>query len=72
MANKFSESFVANLVGLWDFRDCKEAKDTGLDVGFAQNGAFEGNAKAQGDRLILDGHDDYFDVDGKDAPLQLG
>lgn len=67
----FNETFAANLVGLWDFRAGKENKDTGLDDGIAQNGEFEGDANASGDRLHTDGHGDYFDVDGKDGPFNL-
>ncbi|WP_152912583.1 Hint domain-containing protein [Candidatus Rhodobacter oscarellae] len=53
---------MTGLVGLWDFINGNANADTGLADGIAQNGAFEGNAGASGDRAHFDGHGDRFDV----------
>ncbi|WGI22653.1 Hint domain-containing protein [Amylibacter sp. IMCC11727] len=63
--SNFDASTVNGLVGLWDFRNGAELSDTGLDDGVAQNGWLHGNANISGDRLHLDGHGDYFEVDGE-------
>lgn len=62
--SNFDPNSVNNLFGLWDFRSGAENKDTGLDDGIAQNGQFEGDASASGDRAHFDGDDDWFDVEG--------
>merc|ERR1711916_38977 len=72
MANNFTDSFPANLIGLWDFRVGNEPDDTGLDDGFAQNGVFIDGAQALADQLVLDGFvEQQFDVNGNDAPFDL-
>ena len=71
MANNFDPSGVTNLIGLWDFREGNEAADTGLGDGIAQNGTFENGAFPAGDALQLDGTDDFFRVEGTDAPFDL-
>jgi Ca2+-binding RTX toxin-like protein len=68
---------AAHLIGFWDFLKPDAGKDTGLADGIAQNGQFEGGARASGGQLKTDGHGDYFDVDGdsisagNDAPFDL-
>ncbi|MBY6200072.1 Hint domain-containing protein [Maritalea mobilis] len=71
MTNFSDPGSVDGLIGLWDFRSGAENKDTGLDDGVAQNGHFHGDAYASSDQLKLDGHCDYFDVSGNDAPFDL-
>ncbi len=76
MANNFTDSFPANLLGLWDFRGGAENNDTGLDDGIAQDGVFIDDATAVADQLVLTGTsfvgvDDRFDVFGDDAPFDL-
>ncbi|PKP85342.1 MAG: hypothetical protein CVT80_03130 [Alphaproteobacteria bacterium HGW-Alphaproteobacteria-2] len=61
-----------SLIGLWDFEKAAPNRDTGLGDGRAQNGTFEGNAFAAGGRLVTDGWEDFFDVDGDDAPFRIG
>jgi VCBS repeat-containing protein len=65
MADNFNDPFAQNLVGLWDFLSANPLGDTGNADGVAQNGWLHGNANISGDRLHLDGHGDYFDVDGE-------
>jgi len=71
MTNTFDNPHAANLVGLWDFLAGGESDDTGLDDGFAQNGAFVGGATASGGQLQLNGDPDRFDVGGNDDPFDL-
>lgn len=72
MANNFTDSFPANLLGLWDFRVGNEPDDTGLDDGVAQDGVFVNGAVATGDQLVLDGvSQQHFDTFGTDTPFDL-
>lgn len=63
--SNFDASTVNGLIGLWDFRSGAKFSDTGLDDGVAQNGWLHGGAGISGDKLHLDGHGDYFEVDGE-------
>lgn len=60
-----------DLIGFWDFNESDIARDTGLGDGVAQDGVYDGNATAVGGKLVLDGHDDWVDVEGDDAPFDL-
>ena len=72
MAKTFNgPSNLDQLVGLWEFSKGEPGADSGLDDGKAQDGVFNGGAFAAHDRLITDGHGDFFDVEGKDAPFDL-
>ncbi len=71
MSADFSDSYSANLIALWDFLDGSKSKDTGLDDGIAQNGVFKGDAKATDGRLVLDGHGEWFEVDGDNGSFDL-
>ena len=64
MADNFNDPFATNLVGLWDFLNGNPNGDTGTADNLTQDGTPEGGANISGGRLHLDGHGDYFDVDG--------
>jgi Ca2+-binding RTX toxin-like protein len=66
MTNFSDPANASHLVGLWDFRDGAEKKDTGLADSIEQDGDFKGGASASGGQLHTDGNHDYFDVDGSD------
>ncbi len=68
---QFDGPVNGSLIGLWDFESGATDKDIGLGGGQAQDGTFEGNAFASGGRLVTDGKNDWFDVDGDDAPFQI-
>lgn len=57
-----NDSALGALIGLWQFLQGEEDKDTGLDDGIAQDGSFIDGASALAGHLFLDGHDDRFDV----------
>lgn len=64
MPNNVNDPFAENLVGLWDFLYSGPTNDTGLADGIAQNGELANGASVSGGRLITDGRNDRFDVDG--------
>ncbi|MFW8592937.1 Hint domain-containing protein [Cribrihabitans neustonicus] len=72
MATNFDNPYSANLVGLWDFREGYETRDTGLDDGIAQDGAAAGHAGFGGGWLVNGGNRSGFVVGGsQDAPFDL-
>ncbi len=74
MTNSFNDPVATNLVGLWDFSNGDETKDTGLADGIAQDGHLNGDASISGGQLHTDGSHDYFDVQASgatDAPFNL-
>ncbi len=76
MTNYVGVGNASNLVGFWDFLNGSPKKDTGLADGISQNGTLHGNATVAGNQLVLDGSDDYFDVDAdtnaEEAAFDLG
>ena len=70
-ASNFTNPYAANVIGLWDFLTGNEADDTGLADGIAQDGDPERGASFADGFLDVTRPNDYFDVEGNDAPFQI-
>jgi hypothetical protein len=67
----FDQGSVTGLIGLWEFKDGAETKDTGLADGLEQDGTFESGAGTSNGRAIFNGNDERFDVEGDNGgPLE--
>ncbi|SPJ29712.1 Hint domain-containing protein [Falsiruegeria mediterranea] len=73
MATNFDNPYLANVIGLWDFRPTAETNDTGLGDGIAQDGTPVGDPDfTAGWMFTNDSDTQRFDVDdGDDAPFDL-
>lgn len=71
MPGSFEDTYVGNLIGLWDFLVDAEGQDTGNDDGVAQNGQAVDGASFSGGWLRTDGLGDRFEVNGDDQHFNL-
>jgi len=71
MATNFTNSYAADVIGLWDFRHGQETEDTGLDDGIAQDGTTAGCPSFCGGWMLTGGHYSRLGVHGDDTPFDL-
>lgn len=73
MATNFDNPYLANVIGLWDFRPTAETRDTGLGDGIAQDGTPVNDPDFAAGWMFTDNSDTQrFDVDdGDDAAFDL-
>lgn len=71
-ASNFQNPYAADVIGLWDFLQGSETKDTGLDDGIAQDGHVHGHGSIHHGWFNASDKKTHFDVEGgNDEPFQI-